>query len=87
MHYAGWAQADTIRGYQRPKIVNVIGSNGRISSSSEGGATTTYHYDSRGRPDTIVDPSGHLLHALTYSSVHGNVIKDSLEDLPICISY
>jgi len=76
--YAGWGQPDSMWGPSRPITRNVIGSNGRISSSWFGNGSTTYHYDSRGRVDSLLDPLGYLEKKTWFSSTNGNPTKDSM---------
>jgi RHS repeat-associated protein len=84
IRYAGWGQADSMRtedGLRGARYY--IGANGRVDSVLVAGGTadaakTKMHYDSRGRPDSVIDPVGHLVLRTWYLGTNGNRSRDSL---------
>lgn len=80
--YAGWAQPDSMWGYQVPPVRNFIGPNGRVDSTRTwvaGDTTVTrFVYDTRGRIERVTDPAGHLAGRTWYLGTNGNRSRDSL---------
>jgi len=83
IRYAGWAQADSVwidgdsSGVRRS-----IGANGRaewvrLAGGTSDSAVTRYHYDTRGRPDSVLDAMNHLVQRSLYSGTNGNRSQDS----------
>ena len=84
IQYTAWAQPDSIwtdDGLSGSRYF--IGANGRVDSVRVRGGTpdsakTRIRYDSRGRPDSVVDPVGHLVQRTWYAGTNGNRSRDSL---------
>jgi len=84
IRYGAWAQVDSVRVEDGSAGIRYfIGANGRIDSVRVAGGTsdsakTKIHYDTRGRPDSVIDPLGHLVKRTWFAGTNGNRSKDSL---------
>ncbi|MGH7530690.1 MAG: RHS repeat domain-containing protein [Gemmatimonadales bacterium] len=88
IHYAAWAQPDTIRGFKRPTEVAFIGPNGRVDSSGViNRRPTRYTYDARGRVERVIDPENHLVQRTWFAGVNGNRSRDSLPGNRVTLFY
>lgn len=73
-HYGPYAQIDSVSGSRRPTQRYILGSRGRVDTAKVLGSTvykTSYSYDARQRPTSVVDPGGHTTY-YHYESVYGN---------------
>jgi RHS repeat-associated protein len=93
IRYGGWAQADSIwRFGDSSGVRRFIRANGRVDWERVAGGTpdsavTRYRYDSRGRPDSVLDAMNHLIGRSWYLGLNGNRSKDSLPGRQATYSY
>jgi RHS repeat-associated protein len=82
IRYAAWAQPDSVTTGDSTGIRNFIGANGRVDSARVAGGTPDsakvwYRYDTRGRPDSVLDAMKHLVQLTRYTGTNGNRSRDS----------
>ena len=83
IRYAGWAQVDSMwQVADSSGVRRSIGANGRVDWERIAGGTgdsavTRYHYDTHGRPDSVLDAMNHLIQRSWYAGTNGNRSKDS----------
>jgi RHS repeat-associated protein len=81
--YAAWAQTDSVwREGDSSGVRRSIGANGRVdwvrmAGGTSDSAVTRYRYESRGRPDSVLDAMNHLVQRTWYAGTNGNRSKDS----------
>jgi RHS repeat-associated protein len=82
IRYAAWAQPDSVTRGDSIGIRSFIGANGRVDSARVAGGTPDsakawYRYDTRGRPDSVLDAMKHLVQLTRYTGTNGNRSRDS----------
>lgn len=78
VRYAAYGVPDSIWGTGQASVRHFVGANGRIDSTRVGGvAVTRYHYETRGRVDSVIDAQQHLLVRTYFAGAFGNRSKDS----------